>query len=67
MNAAAVMAAVQFVEKYGPMALAANRGRKLLGELRRFIDEHRNTDGLTVEERDRIDAVLALKPGDVRL
>jgi hypothetical protein len=67
MNVALIIETVKLVEKYGPVLMAAKRGRDLLKEMRAFLVEHRTAEGLTAKQRARVDAVLQLEPEDVTL
>jgi len=64
---AAVMAAIELIENYGPVLQQANRGRQLLRETIAFVREHREIDGISAEQRARAYNVLSLEPQDVKL
>jgi hypothetical protein len=67
MNLAMILAAISYLEQYGPLLVKVPKGVRLVKEMTTFVREHRDVDGLTDEDRARADAVLAKHPRDVKL
>jgi hypothetical protein len=66
-TAAMVIEAARFLKKWGPVAIKAEKARRLVAEMTAFVREHKEIDGITPEQRAEIYDVLTLHPAEVKL
>lgn len=62
---AALLAAAEYVDKYGPLVAKYPALRKSTKTLVEFIREHKEIDGITPTQRARFYEVLKLDPADL--